>query len=121
MHIMVALLTTRTIAWVLRVFSTVTNLSTIPSTGEEIRRLVQAFLDARGRVIPKRRRQQRAAAEDSQESQDYFGEDPLDYNDPDLQIALGIDPYKEKEDVVSEVCSSLTSPVDVHHSLILCR
>ena len=121
MHIMVALLTTRTIAWVLRVFSTTTNLSTIPSTGEEIRRLVQAFLDARGRVIPKRRRQQRAAAEDSQESQDYFGEDILDYNDPDLQIALGIDPYKEKEDVVSEVCSSLTSPVDVHHSLILCR
>ena len=57
-------------AWVTRVFSTATNLSTNPSTGDEIRRFVQAFLDARGRVIPPPRRPQpRAVAEDSQESQ----------------------------------------------------
>ncbi|RPD62610.1 hypothetical protein L226DRAFT_458818, partial [Lentinus tigrinus ALCF2SS1-7] len=94
-------------AWVHRVFSTATNLSTIPSTGEEIRRLVQAFLDARSRVMPKPRRPYpQGVLEDSQESQDY-GCFQIDFDDPELQAALGEtaeqQENREKDKIVCEI------------------
>ena len=85
-------------------------LTTATSTGDEIRRLVQAFLDARGQVIPKPPRPRiRVEAEDSQESQYDYGAFDLDLNDPMVLVALGdeVDPdYKdnqEKDKVVCEV------------------
>ena len=106
-------------AWVTRVFATATNLSTNPSTGDEIRRFVQAFLDARGRVIPPPRRPQpRAVAEDSQESQDDYGQFDIDLDDPELLAALGEDAArpseykenKEKEQIVCEIIDKHISP-----------
>ncbi|TBU23731.1 Mus7/MMS22 family-domain-containing protein [Dichomitus squalens] len=105
--------------WVTRVFSTTTNLSTNPSTGDEIRRFVQAFLDARARVIPPPRRpQRRPVADDSQESQDDYGQFDLDLDDPELLAALGEDAAgpsgykenKEKEQIVCEIIDKHISP-----------
>ncbi|KAI0715629.1 Mus7/MMS22 family-domain-containing protein [Cerioporus squamosus] len=101
-------------AWVHRVFSMTNNLSTITSTGEEIRRLVQAFLDARGRVIPKRRRPRpRGVLEDSQESQDY-GFEQLDFDDPELLLALGeevVTPEQREQDkIVADFIFNKISP-----------
>ncbi len=109
-------LTIHTIAWVHRVFSTATDLSTIPSTGEEIRRLVVAFLEVRGRVMPKPRRPHHIVlTEDSQESQDYGGYEPLDFDDPELQLALGETAEqvenREKDKIVAQVGSPLISKV----------
>ncbi|KAI0712388.1 methyl methanesulfonate-sensitivity protein 22 [Earliella scabrosa] len=101
--------------WVTEVFSKATNLSTISSTGDEIRRLVQAFLDARSLVIPKRRRpQRRVVVDESQDSQDY-GHFELDMNDPALIAALdgGVsnhDENQEKEKVVCEIIETHISP-----------
>lgn len=87
------------------------------STGDQIRRLVQAFLDARSLVIPKPRRPQpRVVAEDSQESQYDYDQFDLDLDDPELLAALGEnlgDPEaiqnKEKDKIVCEVSSVPTS------------
>ena len=70
------------------IFSTKT-LTSIVTTGIEIQRLVQAFLDARAKVI-QLPRSPAVVDEDSQGSQDYFAvyDDEFDYNDPDLQAIL---------------------------------
>ena len=78
------------VAWVTRVFSTVTDIANLTTTGIEIQRLVQTFLNVRAVYMPKPRRPTiHAATEDSQESQDYFGMFDIDLDDPDLQAALG--------------------------------
>ena len=78
------------VAWVTRVFSTVADIANLSTTGIEIQRLVQTFLDVRAAYFPKPRRPTiHAATEDSQESQDYFGMFDIDLNDPDLQAVLG--------------------------------
>lgn len=107
------ILTASSVAWVTRVFSTSTALSSILSTGDQIRRFVQAFLDARAQVIPKPRRPQpRVIAEDSQESQYDYDQFDLDLDDPELLAALGEDvgqsehsQNKEKDKAVCEVPS----------------
>ncbi|KAI0655367.1 Mus7/MMS22 family-domain-containing protein [Cubamyces menziesii] len=104
--------------WVTRVFSTATTLSSVLSTGDQIRRLVQAFLDARSLVIPKPRRPQpRVVAEDSQESQYDYDQFDLDLDDPELLAALGEnlgDPEaiqnKEKDKIVCEIIDKHISP-----------
>ncbi|KAI0769083.1 Mus7/MMS22 family-domain-containing protein [Trametes elegans] len=96
--------------WVTRVFSTSTTLTSVVTTGDQIRRFVQAFLDVRSRVIPKPRRPQpRVIAEDSQESQYDYDQFDLDLDDPELLAALGVDvgpseqtENKEKDKLVSE-------------------
>ncbi|KAF9646529.1 hypothetical protein BDM02DRAFT_3171519 [Thelephora ganbajun] len=76
--------------WVTRVFTTMTDIANLPTTGIEIQRLVQTFLNVRAAYMPKPRRPTiHAATEDSQESQDYFGMFDIDLNDPDLQAVLG--------------------------------
>ena len=67
-----------------------TDIANLPTTGIEIQRLVQTFLNVRASYMPKPRRPTiHAATEDSQESQDYFGMFDIDLDDPDLQAALG--------------------------------
>ena len=66
------------------------DIANLPTTGTEIQRLVQTFLNVRAAYMPKPRRPTiHAATEDSQESQDYFGMFDIDLGDPDLQAALG--------------------------------
>jgi len=66
------------------------DIANLPTTGIEIQRLVQTFLNVRAAYMPKLRRPTiHAATEDSQESQDYFGMFDIDLDDPDLQAALG--------------------------------
>ena len=66
------------------------DIANLPTTGIEIQRLVQTFLNVRAAYMPKPRRPTiHAATEDSQESQDYFGMFDIDLDDPDLQAALG--------------------------------
>ena len=66
------------------------DIANLPTTGIEIQRFVQTFLNVRAGYMPKPRRPTiHAATEDSQESQDYFGMFDLDLDDPDLQAALG--------------------------------
>ncbi|KAH9851730.1 Mus7/MMS22 family-domain-containing protein [Lenzites betulinus] len=97
--------------WVTSVFSRTTSLSSIISTGDQIRRFVQAFLDARALVLPKPRRPQpRVIAEESQESQYDYDQFDLDLDDPELLAALGEDlgpsehsQNKEKDKAVCEV------------------
>ncbi|OSC97472.1 hypothetical protein PYCCODRAFT_1377056 [Trametes coccinea BRFM310] len=104
--------------WVTRVFSTSTTLSTVLSTGDQIRRFVQAFLDARALVIPKPRRPQlKVIAEDSQESQYDYDQFDLDLDDPDLLAALGegvgsseASENKEKDKIVCEIIDKHISP-----------
>lgn len=67
-----------------------TDIANLTTTGIEIQRLVQTFLNVRATYMPKPRRPTiHAATEDSQESQDYFGMFDIDLDDPDLQAALG--------------------------------
>lgn len=67
-----------------------TDIVNLPTTGIEIQRLVQTFLDVRAAYLPNPRRPTiHVATEDSQESQDYFGMFDIDLDDPDLQAALG--------------------------------
>ena len=67
-----------------------TDIVNLPTTGIEIQRLVQTFLNVRAAYMPNPRRPTiHAATEDSQESQDYFGMFDIDLDDPDLQAALG--------------------------------
>ena len=76
-----------------RVFSTVADIANLTTTGIEIQRLVQTFLNVRAAYFPRPRRPTiHAATEDSQESQDYFGMFDIDLDDPDLQAALGDEP-----------------------------
>ena len=76
-----------------RVFSTVADIANLTTTGIEIQRLVQTFLDVRAAYFPTPRRPTiHPATEDSQESQDYFGMFDIDLDDPDLQAALGDEP-----------------------------
>ncbi|CDO69890.1 hypothetical protein BN946_scf184884.g49 [Trametes cinnabarina] len=104
--------------WVTRIFSTATTLSTVSAVGDQIRRLVQAFLDVRALVIPKPRRPQpRVIAEDSQESQYDYDQFDLDLDDPDLLAALGEDisssdasENKEKDRVVCGIIDKHISP-----------
>lgn len=70
-----------------------TDIAHLPTTGIEIQRLAQTFLNVRAAYMPTPRRPTiHAATEDSQESQDYFGMFDIDLNDPDLQAALGDGP-----------------------------
>ena len=100
------------IAWVTRIFSNATNLTQVRTTALEIRRLVQAFLNARQTAMPASQRHPVVAprAEDSQESQEDYGTFDLDLNDPELQAALGDDmessianQNKVKDGLVSQV------------------
>ncbi|KAF8074820.1 Mus7/MMS22 family-domain-containing protein [Lyophyllum atratum] len=69
----------------------------LSKTADEIRKMVQTFLDARKLVLPPPQRprimSQRAA--ESQESQDEYGTVDMDYDDPDLVAALSGDPGAE--------------------------
>ncbi|CCL98524.1 uncharacterized protein FIBRA_00523 [Fibroporia radiculosa] len=106
--------------WVTRVLATTSNLTGIATTRIEIRKLVQAFLDARAAVLPKpaRPRVPHVHAEESQESQEEFAMfDQLDYNDPELLAALGepgegstFQENKNKDQIVSELIDSQISP-----------
>ncbi|KAI0373643.1 hypothetical protein BV20DRAFT_1111197 [Pilatotrama ljubarskyi] len=101
--------------WVTRVFSTSTTLSSVLSTGDQIRRFVQAFLDARARVIPKPRRPQpRVIAEDSQESQYDYDQFELDLDDPELLAALGEDPAASVQSQNKEKDKRVCQTIDAH-------
>ena len=78
------------VAWIKRVFSLDTQLSANVMTGREIRKLVQSFLNARTAALPPppRRMPHAESTEDSQESQEYFGMDDMNYDDPELVAAL---------------------------------
>jgi hypothetical protein len=94
-------------AWVTRIFGATTNLTHVSKTGLEIRRLVQAFLDARREVMPAPQHHH-VAAQENQESQDDYGAFDLDLDDPELQAALGdnVDSSNEnkaKDELVSQV------------------
>jgi hypothetical protein len=81
-------------AWVTRIFVKSTNLAHVGKTGLEIRRLVQAFLDARQAAMPAPQRHPGAVLvgdQESQESQEDYGIFDLDLDDPELQAALGND------------------------------
>ncbi|KII85768.1 hypothetical protein PLICRDRAFT_44168 [Plicaturopsis crispa FD-325 SS-3] len=104
--------------WVTEIFAKETNLSTVAKTGLEIRRLVQAFLDARAVIMPAPPRPRRHAAPDpNQDSQDEYGMiESFDYDDPELRIALGeVDApqaieNKTKDEQVSQVIDKHISP-----------
>ncbi|RDB20900.1 Protein mms22 [Hypsizygus marmoreus] len=68
-------------------------LSVVPRTSEEIHRLLQTFLDARRSTLPapERPRILPLPAEETQESQDEYGVMDIDYDDPALLVALGIE------------------------------
>ncbi|KAI0357556.1 hypothetical protein OH77DRAFT_1510566 [Trametes cingulata] len=101
--------------WVTRVFSTATTLSSVLSTGDQIRRFVQAFLDARARVIPKPRRPTpRIIAEDSQESQYDYEQFELDLDDPELLAALGEDPAASAQSENKEKDKRVCQTIDAH-------
>ncbi|TFY61854.1 hypothetical protein EVJ58_g4250 [Rhodofomes roseus] len=97
--------------WVKRVFTLDTQLSANALTGMEIRKLVQSFLDARAAALPPPRRTRPSAdtAEDSQESQEYFEMEEMNWDDPELVAAL--DPensakaqeLKQKDEAVCEI------------------
>lgn len=101
------------LAWVTRIFSTSSPLLHVGGTGEEIRKLVQAFLDARQAALPRTRQLSTTIPrnnEDSQESQEDYGAFDLDLDDPELQAALGNEQenqhsqvIKIKEDAVCQV------------------
>lgn len=78
-------------AWVTKIFSAI-NLSNGAKTGVEIRRLVQAFLDARAAAMPEPSRPRLRSMADNQESQDEYGMLDLDLDDPELLAALGEEP-----------------------------
>lgn len=91
------------LAWVTRVFAAST-LTAVATTGDAIRGVVQAFLDARQIIIPVPPRPHLAAEEDSQ--QDY-GEDDAFFDDPEVRAAMGEDQsyveLREKENTVCDV------------------
>ncbi|KAI0079439.1 hypothetical protein K474DRAFT_1639613 [Panus rudis PR-1116 ss-1] len=105
--------------WVTRVFSTETDLATVHDTGSAIRKLVQAFLDARAAIIPKPPRPQLPIInKESQESQEDYGFD-LNLDDPEILAALGepavnsnvvTDDVKAKEKRVAELIDLHISP-----------
>lgn len=98
------------IAWVTRVFSTETDLTTIPETGVEVRSLVQTFLDARTAIMPKPPRPPIAtlANEESQESQeDYWSFDQY-MDDPELLLGTGAklpEEVEKRDKTLAEVIS----------------
>ncbi|TFK51700.1 hypothetical protein OE88DRAFT_1658283 [Heliocybe sulcata] len=106
--------------WVTRVFAASTNLANVASTGIEIRKLVQAFLDARTAVMPKPRISRPAPANPGvfqEDSQDNYGDFDLDMDDPELLEALGENSgaslQKEvnaKDEVVCKVIDQHISP-----------
>ncbi|EGO22248.1 hypothetical protein SERLADRAFT_472803, partial [Serpula lacrymans var. lacrymans S7.9] len=102
--------------WVTQIFSASTNLASLSKTGEEIRRLVQSFLDARTSVIPNAPVATTVSVE-SQESQDEYGQLLWDLDDPELLAALGDDTgsslvadVKVKEETVCKVIDKHISP-----------
>ncbi|PIL22731.1 hypothetical protein GSI_15424 [Ganoderma sinense ZZ0214-1] len=112
--------------WVTRIFSTGTSLSINTSTSNEIRTFVQAFLDARGRVIPRPRRPPpRVAVEDSQDSQDDYGQFDIDLDDPELLAALGEDAgpsdYKENKDKDKLVCETIDKYISPAIYRLVCK
>ncbi|KDQ61632.1 hypothetical protein JAAARDRAFT_31105 [Jaapia argillacea MUCL 33604] len=104
--------------WVTRVFATSTNLANGLETGVEIRRLVQAFLDARAAIMPTPSKPKPAIeAVDRQESQDEYDQFDFNLDDPELQAALGeLDEpsrwaeHKREEERVLEVVDRHISP-----------
>ncbi|EPQ56427.1 hypothetical protein GLOTRDRAFT_138160 [Gloeophyllum trabeum ATCC 11539] len=106
--------------WVTRVFAASTNLANVPTTGLEIRKLVQAFLDARAAAMPMPRIKGPAAANVApadEDSQDIYGDLDLDLDDPELLAALGEDvedtrlkEMKAKDEVVCKVMDQHISP-----------
>jgi hypothetical protein len=80
----------------------------------EIRKLVQAFIDARQTAMPAPQRHRTIAPgrdQESQESQEDYGAFDLDMDDPELQAALGDDVEsslakhnKAKDGQVWQVC-----------------
>ena len=97
-----------------RVFSTLTSLSTIPTTRHEIQRLVLAFLEARAKIIPKPLRPQPSHGAAEEESQEYFtGLDQIDFSDPALAAALEEPSQTAKLDLYEqETCKvTVSSPL----------
>ena len=113
-------------AWVTGIFSTGTSLSISTSTSNEIRTFVQAFLDARGRVIPRPRRPlPRVTVEDSQDSQDDYGQFDIDLDDPELLAALGEDAgpsdYKENKEKDKIVCETIDKHISPAIYRLVCK
>ncbi|KAH9949775.1 Mus7/MMS22 family-domain-containing protein, partial [Amylocystis lapponica] len=105
--------------WVTRVFSHQTKLTGEKSSRVEIRRLVQAFLDARAAVIPRPPRPS-LVTEDSQESQEEYGRFDLTMDDPQLLLSLGLEAEsvqakenkknQEKDKLISETIDTNITP-----------
>ncbi|KZT09203.1 uncharacterized protein LAESUDRAFT_675011 [Laetiporus sulphureus 93-53] len=106
--------------WVTRVFSTSTKLSAVPTTSMEIRKLVEAFLNARAAVMsrPSNASPMRTA-EESQESQDEFAslDNSMCFDDPDLIAALStpeelalLQDRKKKDERVCEIIDKHIMP-----------
>ncbi|CAL1712168.1 unnamed protein product [Somion occarium] len=105
--------------WISRIFSIETDLTSVSKIRTEVRRLVHEFLRARAAVIPKpvRSRKPSVVLEESQESQDDYGQFDIDLNDPELLAALGesnssslSDDLLGKEQRVSELIDLHISP-----------
>ena len=78
----------------------------MPSIRDEIRRLVQAFLDARATMIPRPRRPTRQPLMENDDSQDYWI-DEIDPLDPELEVALGgaiLPEQQEAQRIDAKVC-----------------
>jgi hypothetical protein len=84
----------------------------VGTTGLEIRKLVQAFLDARQAAMPVPQRHLVIDPGENQESQEEYGAFDLDLDDPELQAALGDNvesslakQNKDKDEQVWQVCA----------------
>ncbi|KDQ06855.1 hypothetical protein BOTBODRAFT_140680 [Botryobasidium botryosum FD-172 SS1] len=99
-------------SWLSEIFKS--SLIDDPRTGDEIRRFIQTFLDARTKALPPPRRPL-LALEDSQED---YGDIDFDLNDPGLIAALEgdaegggqPDPLRELDLKVAKIMDSVISP-----------
>lgn len=89
------------------------SLAEIPTTGLQVRQLIQSFLDARQSALPKPTHitTTGVSTEDSQESQDDYGSFDFDIDDPVFLAALGEAPksadYTKEEETVCKVDPSI--------------
>ncbi|KZT27796.1 hypothetical protein NEOLEDRAFT_1130281 [Neolentinus lepideus HHB14362 ss-1] len=114
--------------WVTRVFAASTNLANVPTTGIEIRKLVQAFLDARAAVMPKPRIHRAAPANSvvsEEDSQGQYDDMQIDLDDPELLAALGEDvqsaAQKEIRAKDENVCKAMDQYISPAIYRLVCR
>ncbi|THH32447.1 hypothetical protein EUX98_g1713 [Antrodiella citrinella] len=103
--------------WVVRVFAAST-LTAVATTGDAIRNVVQAFLDARQVIVPVPPRPHLVAEEDSQ--QDY-GEDDAFFDDPEVRAAMGENQsYVELREKETTVCDTMEKHIAPALFRLLC-